>query len=146
MFQLALTTNQPDLQQRALRLYRNVQLAGKLRRAWAKLLGRTNSLRTLSGRQRDNGRYQGIMAVPIAEIVGSEGRAVDFDADFVPLGEHTRDRWVRVAIGRVFGCSLPPVQLIRTADGYYVSDGHHRISVARALGEDFIEAEVVSWA
>jgi hypothetical protein len=26
---------------------------------------------------------------------------------------------------------------------YYVRDGHHRISVARALGESFIEAEVV---
>jgi hypothetical protein len=35
---------------------------------------------------------------------------------------------------------------IRAADGYDVSDGHHRISVARALGEDVIEAEVVSWA
>lgn len=146
MFGLAVTTNQPDLQQRALRLYRNVQLAGRMRRFWAKLTGRTTGLRTLRERRPENGRYQGLMAVPIAEIVGSEGRAIDFDADFAPLGEHTRDRWVRVAIGRCFGASLPPVQLIRTADGYYVSDGHHRISVARALGEDFIEAEVVSWA
>jgi hypothetical protein len=146
MFGLALTTNQPDLQRRALRLYRNVQLTGRLRRAWAKVTGRAKRLRTLDGQQRNNGRYQGLMAVPIAEIVGSEGRAMDFDADFTPLGEHTRDRWVRVAIGRSFGASLPPVQLIRTADGYYVSDGHHRISVARALGEDFIEAEVVCWA
>jgi hypothetical protein len=146
MFELAITTNQPDLRQRAFRLYRNVKLSSRLRRAWAMLTGQTKRLRTLEAQQRDNGRYQGLMAVPIAEIVGSEGRATDFDADFAPLGEHMRDRWVRVAIGRFFGASLPPVQLIRTADGYYVSDGHHRISVARALGEDFIEAEVVSWA
>jgi hypothetical protein len=146
MFGVAISTNQTDLRQRALGLYRNVQLAGQLRRAWARLLGKPYGLRTLSGQQRENGRYQGVMAVPIAEIVGSEGRAVDFDAGFAPLGKHTRDRWVRVAIGRFFGCSLPPVQLIRTTDGYYVSDGHHRISVARALGEDFIEAEVVRWA
>ena len=28
---------------------------------------------------------------------------------------------------------------------YYVRDGHHRISVAQALGEAFIEAEIVRW-
>jgi hypothetical protein len=40
---------------------------------------------------------------------------------------------------------LPPIKLIQVGDCYYVRDGHHRLSVARALGEQFIEAEVTVW-
>jgi hypothetical protein len=38
---------------------------------------------------------------------------------------------------------LPPVQIIQTYEGYFVRDGYHRISVARALGQAAIEAEAV---
>jgi ParB-like chromosome segregation protein Spo0J len=37
---------------------------------------------------------------------------------------------------------LPPVELIQV-DGFFVQDGHHRISVAKALGEDYVDAEVI---
>ena len=37
---------------------------------------------------------------------------------------------------------LPPVDLIQVGDRYFVRDGHHRISVARTLGQHFVEAEV----
>jgi len=30
-------------------------------------------------------------------------------------------------------------------DVYYVRDGHHRISVAGAMGREYIEAEVMVW-
>jgi hypothetical protein len=40
-------------------------------------------------------------------------------------------------------CFFPPVQLIHTAEGYVVRDGHHRLSVARAFGQAVIEAEIV---
>jgi hypothetical protein len=35
---------------------------------------------------------------------------------------------------------LPPIDVIERADGYYVLDGRHRVSVARALGHDAIDA------
>jgi hypothetical protein len=41
--------------------------------------------------------------------------------------------------------ALPPVELIQVGDLYFVRDGHHRISVARAVGQRYIEAEVTAW-
>jgi hypothetical protein len=145
MFDLTLNTAQPRLHDRVLRLYRNIMLMGWFARLGAALLQRTRTLRTLAEHARGEGRYVGIQAVAIAQIVGSEGRVHDFDANFAPLREHTRDRWVRVALARVTNIALPPVQLIHAADGYYVRDGHHRISVARAFGEAYIEAEVIRY-
>lgn len=84
-----------------------------------------------------------IQSIPLEQIVGSEGRYLDFDRTFHPLSSRTRDRWVRIAAARMIGDSLPPVDLIQIEDRYYVRDGHHRISVAKALGEDFIDASVV---
>lgn len=135
-----------DAQQRAVALFRRQLNEGMLRRAWRRLLGRPSYLRVLSEAGRAGQHDLGRRTVAIAEIVGSEGRAADFDDAFAPLDERARDRWASVARARSGGRSLPPVRLIRTADGYYVRDGHHRISVARAFGEEFIEAEVVSWA
>ena len=40
---------------------------------------------------------------------------------------------------------LEPVELIQVDDSYFVKDGHHRISVARALGQSAIDAEVTIW-
>ncbi|MDX6724787.1 MAG: ParB/Sulfiredoxin domain, partial [Solirubrobacteraceae bacterium] len=35
---------------------------------------------------------------------------------------------------------LPPIAVVERPDGYYVIDGRHRVSVARALGDDAIDA------
>jgi hypothetical protein len=35
--------------------------------------------------------------------------------------------------------------LIQVGDDYFVRDGHHRISVARAFGREQIDAEVIVW-
>lgn len=127
----------------ALGLYRRTLLEGGVRRWLSRLLGKCHSLRSLRTAARSDRRERSLQAVPIAQIVGSEGRADDFDAGFTPTQEHSRARWLSVAAARRKGVSLPPVQLLRAADGYYVRDGHHRISVARALGEEFIEAEIL---
>jgi hypothetical protein len=86
--------------------------------------------------------YAGRRAVKIDEIWGSENRADEFDVDFHPVAEHLEDRWVKVWMAYAQGVSLPPVELIEKDGGYYVRDGHHRISVARALGYEMIEAVV----
>ena len=84
-------------------------------------------------------------AVPIDEIRGSEGRGEDFDADFRPLRPHSRDRWIRIAIAQQMGATMPPVELVQVGDAYFVRDGHHRISVARALGQREIDAQITVW-
>jgi hypothetical protein len=83
--------------------------------------------------------------VPITEIVGSQNRCGDFDRDFNPLHDHNRARWLRIAAARRRGTPLPPVDLIQVGDLYFVQDGHHRISVARALGQQEIGARVTVW-
>jgi hypothetical protein len=35
--------------------------------------------------------------------------------------------------------------LIQVGEAYFVRDGHHRISVARAFGYKTIEAEITVW-
>jgi hypothetical protein len=83
--------------------------------------------------------------VPIAQIVGSQGRCGDFDRDFNPLHDHNRERWLRIAAARRRATLLPPVDLVQVGGLYFVQDGHHRISVARALGQTDIEARVTVW-
>jgi hypothetical protein len=89
--------------------------------------------------------YLGLQSVQIDQIAGSEGRAHEFDRQFNPLGSAGRDRWLKIAAARRRGRSLPPVALIRVGDLYFVQDGHHRVSVARALGQRTIDATVVAW-
>jgi hypothetical protein len=95
--------------------------------------------------QVDTRSYVGLHTVPIEQIRGSEGRSNDFDRDFHPLQDHSRGRWLRVAKARDQNKVLPPVELVQVGDAYFVRDGHHRISVACALGQLDIEAEVTVW-
>ncbi len=87
----------------------------------------------------------GVQTVRIAQIAGSDGRCADFDADFRPLQEHTRARWEGIATVMLGDADLPPVELIQVGDVYFVRDGHHRISVSRALGRVAIDAVVTVW-
>ena len=89
--------------------------------------------------------YAGLHTVPTEQILGSEGRSDDFDRDFHPVRDHCKDRWLRIARARDQDKVLPPVVLVQVGDVYFVRDGHHRISVARALGQLDIEAEVTVW-
>lgn len=86
----------------------------------------------------------GLRYVPLPQIRGSEspGRCADFDAAFRPLRDHLKERWVRVARAWHRGVVLPPVTLIQFDGNYFVRDGHHRISVARAVGQESILAHV----
>jgi len=87
----------------------------------------------------------GLRTVPITQICGSESRIADFDRDFNPLQDYTRERWLGVAAAHFQGRALPPVELVQVGQVYFVRDGHHRISVARALGQQSIEAKVLVW-
>jgi hypothetical protein len=131
------------------RLYAAAHNRAMLRRVWSALTGQPHRLLDLAAVQVQcdvRQRYHaGIRTVPIRQIRGSEGRGRDFDADFRPLRAHTRHRWSGVAGARWRGSPLPPVTLIQIGGIYFVRDGHHRISVARAFGQPDIEAEVTIW-
>ena len=92
-----------------------------------------------------NRHHEGITSVSIDDILGSEGRANDFDSTFTPIHRHLRSRWLNVAAAHLAGKSLPPVELIQVGEISFVRDGHHRISVAKAFGQIDIDAEVTKW-
>lgn len=85
----------------------------------------------------------GIQTVPIDHIIGSEGRYGDFDRHFLPKGDHTRERWVSIDTAVQTYVHLPPVDLYKVGDVYFVRDGNHRISVARQQGQRDIDANVI---
>lgn len=87
-------------------------------------------------------RPRGIQLIPIDQIVGSVGRYRDFTREFLPRRGADRERWKRldVAINRLQ--DIPPIEVYKIGDVYFVKDGNHRVSVARANGFTHIEAVV----
>jgi hypothetical protein len=88
--------------------------------------------------------YRGMKTVPIKLIVGSEGRYRDFNKYFLPRSEFLRVRWERVDKAQIRDIPLPAIQLYEIGGAYFVRDGNHRVSVARAQGVEEIDAEVIS--
>lgn len=88
--------------------------------------------------------YRGMQTVPIDRIVGSEGRYRDFNRSFLPRHEYLRQRWQRVDMAHLTDVILPPIKLYEIGGVYFVRDGNHRVSVAKAQGVISIDAEVVS--
>lgn len=131
------------------RLFRRVYLQGIRGRIWAALVGRRSQLLDLTETQKQHSitarHYAGVQTVPIQSIQGSEGRQYDFDANFRPMYTNNQARWESVAAARFMGINLPLVELIKLGDIYFVLDGHHRISVARAAGQEHVDAEVTVW-
>jgi nucleotide-binding universal stress UspA family protein len=80
--------------------------------------------------------------VPLEAIVGSVGRYQDFTREFLPRASASRDRWVGVKMAMTGLEGVPPIELYRVGDAYFVRDGHHRVSVARDLGARYVQAYV----
>lgn len=91
-----------------------------------------------------NETYIGMKVIPIEKIVGSEGRYNDFDNKFFPKSSHLKNRWEHVDEAAIQSIDLPPIKVYEIAGLYFVRDGNHRVSVAKARGTEFIDAEVVS--
>lgn len=87
-------------------------------------------------------RRIGLQVVRLDDIVGTVDRGQDFDRRFRPTTGRVRSRWEQIATAVRRGESLPPVDLLRIGAIYFVRDGHHRVSVARALGLGDIDAYV----
>ncbi len=84
----------------------------------------------------------GIQVIPLDQIVGSVDKVKDFDRRFRPTSDRSRQRWQRLAEKSRMGEYLPPIDLYKLGNLYFVIDGHHRVSVARAQGARVIEAHV----
>jgi hypothetical protein len=94
------------------------------------------------GRKAEN--YVGTKVIPLDAIVGSVDKARDFDRRFRPTSAVSRQRWERLSRASRTGEVIPPIDVYQIGDYYFVRDGHHRVSVARSLKLDVIEARITA--
>ncbi len=84
----------------------------------------------------------GTKTVPLNQIVGSVGRYRDFTRTFLPRAGINAERWARIDAAMHSLEGFPPIELYKIGEVYFVRDGNHRVSVARANGLTHIEAYV----
>jgi hypothetical protein len=87
-------------------------------------------------------RRLGQEVITLDSIVGTVDRSREFDRRFRPTTQRVRPRWERIAVAQRRGEGMPPIDVYRIGDMHFVKDGHHRVSVARALGHKDINAYV----
>ena len=115
------------------------------------LTGRAQRLRSIDPLLRAAGfegrSFGGVQEIPVDRIVGSAApdfKSGDFDPGFLPINRRMRERWTRIYQAMVEGDELPPIDVYKVDDNYYVIDGHHRVSVARNLGRPTLNARVIN--
>ena len=89
-------------------------------------------------------RSVGLRAVSLDRMVGSVDRGRDFDRRFRPTSARSRGRWEQIAAAARRGEAFPPIDAVQVGELYFVRDGHHRVSVARALGRADIDGCVTA--
>lgn len=80
--------------------------------------------------------------IPMDKIVGSVGRYKDFTRAFLPREGASAERWEKLDAALIRLETIPPIEVYQLGDAYFVRDGNHRVSVARANGVTYIEARV----
>jgi hypothetical protein len=86
--------------------------------------------------------YRGRRTLKVSRIIGSVGKHEQFVPNFMPLSGVSPEKWKRIDRAFRLGQELPPVSLLDLGGTYFVSDGNHRVSVARFHGVEWIDAEV----
>ncbi|MCA9838511.1 MAG: universal stress protein [Trueperaceae bacterium] len=135
-----------ELNNSALHDFHSARRKAELQSLMARLSGRPSELLSYDEvRKRlraieDN--TQKLEVIPLDAIIGSVGRYSDFNRLFQPLNNSAAARWTGVnrAITGLRG--VPPIEVYRIGETYFVKDGNHRVSVARQLGFKNIEAYV----
>ena len=87
-------------------------------------------------------RQLGLQTIPVGTIIGTVDSRRDFDRRFRPTSNRVRYRWERLALARRRGEPIPPIEVYRVGDLHFVTDGHHRVSIAAATGQHEIDAYV----
>lgn len=127
--------------------FRNARRAAMIATILAGIRGRENRLlafeevrKLLKLDSTSNKKY--LTEIPLEAIVGSVNRYQDFTRDFLPKKDSTSERWARISQALLLNESLPPIDVFKVGDIYFVNDGNHRVSVARQMGNKVIHAYV----
>jgi hypothetical protein len=87
-------------------------------------------------------RQLGLQTIRLDTIAGTSGARRDFDRCFRPASSRVRSRWERLDLAQRRGETLPPIEVYRLGGLHFVNDGHHRVSIAAAAGQQLIDAYV----
>jgi hypothetical protein len=84
----------------------------------------------------------------VDQIMGTAvGGPTQRAADFLPLAPfrsaNWASRWQRLLAAMDRMAVLPPIDLVRYGDGYWVLDGHNRVAAALYLGQVEVDANVI---
>jgi hypothetical protein len=90
----------------------------------------------------------GLRTIDIDEIAGTAvGGGAQRGGDFLPLkpfrGANWAARWQRLRRAQDGLAVLPPIDVVKFADRYWVIDGHNRVALALYGGQAAIDADVV---
>ncbi len=135
--------------QTALQDFNNARRKASLQEILAHLTGRSNELLSyeeVAEKLKLNVRTErGVQEIPVKAIVGSVGRYSEFTREFLPLRSQDQERWARVksVIDDPEGNAMPPIEVYKVGEVFFVLDGNHRVSIARQEGFEFIEAHVI---
>jgi nucleotide-binding universal stress UspA family protein len=143
-----MSENHPDYRS-ALQDFNDARAKASLQEVLARLTGRSNELLSyeeVAEKLRLNVRTEGgLRDIPVKAIVGSVSRYTDFTRGFLPRKSDDQERWARVkaAVDDPGGTGMPPIDVYKVGEVYFVLDGNHRVSVARQEGFKTIEAHVI---
>ena len=93
-------------------------------------------------------RELGIRTIDVGQIAGTAvGGVTQRGGDFLPLkafrSQNWQGRWQRIRAAQDRLAVLPPIDLLRFGDEYWVVDGHNRVAAALYAGQVGIDANVV---
>jgi nucleotide-binding universal stress UspA family protein len=133
----------------ALQDFNNARRKASLQEILARLTGKSSELLSyeeVAEKLHLNVRSErGVHDIPLKAIVGSVGRYNEFTRGFLPLKNEDQVRWARVKtiVDDPMNTGLPPIDVYKVGEVYFVLDGNHRVSIAREEGFEFIEARVI---
>lgn len=133
---------------KALQDFKGARRQAAIQEIFAQITGKEEEIRLLPYQEiRD--KLQGLERskkyledVPIDAIVGSVGRYHEFTRSFLPRRTVNQGRWARIMSETLGLSGLPPIEVYKLSEVYFVKDGNHRVSVARQLGNETIQAYV----
>lgn len=140
---------QRQVRQRAHDLFEMAWRRGQYLRLWGWLRRENRQLPLLSVLEAEHPPAAvcelGVQPVRLAQVIGTQGK-ISFDKDFLPVQRRSKNRWVSVAAAALQDATaLPPIDVVKVGDAYYVGDGNHRVSVAKVLDNLYIDADVTEW-
>jgi nucleotide-binding universal stress UspA family protein len=130
----------------ALRDFQDARRRAAMQDLLASITGKSDNLlsyRQVSRLLNAEGKTdRGVQEIPLAAIVGSVGRYNDFTRTFLPRKASNQERWAKIKLKATYEGGLPPIEVYKVGEVYFVLDGNHRVSVVRELGGDTIMAHV----